>query len=57
MTTRSPVPTLPLEVRRAIWQRLWREVLLRPRQDVLPTLEDWPHEIGAGDKGTPAGSA
>lgn len=57
MTSGSRTSPLPLEVRRAIWQRLWREVLLRPRQDVRPTPEDWPHEIGAGDKGTPAGSA
>lgn len=31
MTTRTIAPVLPTEVRRALWDRLWREVLLRPR--------------------------
>jgi hypothetical protein len=31
MSTRTAAPSLPDEVRRALWDRLWREVLLRPR--------------------------
>lgn len=26
----APAPALPLEARRALWARLWRECLLRP---------------------------
>jgi len=31
MTTRSIAPVLPIEVRRQLRDRLWRDVLLRPR--------------------------
>lgn len=27
----APAPFLPIETRRALWVRLWRETLLRPR--------------------------
>lgn len=36
----APAPLLPLEARRALWARLWRECLLRPR----PTEDDEPAE-------------
>lgn len=36
MTTRSLAPVLPIEVRRQLWDRLWRDVLLRPRPSPLP---------------------
>ena len=29
----APAPFLTVETRRAIWAHLWREVLLRPRDD------------------------
>ena len=29
----APTPFLTIEARRAIWARLWRECLLRPRPD------------------------
>lgn len=43
MTTRTVVLVLPLEARRQLWDRLWREVLLRPRprpQPPSPQQED-----------------
>jgi hypothetical protein len=36
MTTKSFAAVLPLEARRAILDRLFRERLLRPRPDLLP---------------------
>lgn len=33
MSTRTAAPSLPDEVRRALWDRLWRDVLLRPRDE------------------------
>jgi len=32
MSAHPAVPTLPVEVRRQLWDRLWRDVLLRPPQ-------------------------
>ena len=45
MTTRSLAPLLPAEARRALWDRLWRDVLLRPRGQP-PTWEQEPPAEG-----------
>ena len=42
MTTSTVAPVLPLEVRRQLWNRLWRELLLRsrPRPQPSPLQQD-----------------
>lgn len=40
--------TLPLEVRQQLWTRLWREVLLRPRNPVPPPREARRDDASAG---------
>ncbi len=50
MTTRTLAPVLPIEVRRQLWDRLWRDVLLRPRPRPQPPAslrddDDQPDEV------------
>jgi hypothetical protein len=45
MTARRTPQPLPLEQRRAIWARIWRETLLRPRPELEePTPQDNPQD-------------
>jgi hypothetical protein len=49
MTTRSFAPILPAEARRALWDRLWRDVLLHPRRDHRMQTPELPAEGGPAD--------
>ena len=46
MTTRTLAPVLPIEVRRQLWARLWRDCLLRPHADHSSVNIGQPHPAG-----------
>ena len=57
MTTRTIAPVLPLEARRVIWDRLWRDVLLRPRPLPPPPPPPPPPADPDEDEGEPRDAA
>lgn len=48
MTTRRIAPILPIEIRKQLWDRLWREVLFRPHIKATNGQTSSGQEVPAG---------